>query len=105
MAKQKSRFDAYSANTAEIVARNKDRIVEADIMEVGEIYCNQLRAIRDEMRAVYWSLHEQIGKTEFPAGFHEQSDAIAKLGELGKALRQVEKAVSATSSVRCFFSE
>lgn len=91
----------YTASTAKIIA-DRGNPMAADIMECGELFCNNLRTLRDTMHAEYWRLHAEIGNYEFPAGKHEQLEAIAKLGELGMALQALNKAHSAANAVRCF---
>ena len=90
----------YTASTAQIVADRGNRM-EADIMETGEMYTDMVDNIRQQMRKDYWALHGQIANHSFTPG-SSQTDAVAKLGQLGLALQAVEKAYSKCSTVRCF---
>jgi len=91
----------YTASTAQITA-DRGNPMAADIMETAEHYVGKMRVIRDNMRTEYWELHAEIAKHEFPAGFHEQSAAVAKLGHFAIALKKIDEAYSAISLVRCF---
>jgi hypothetical protein len=90
----------YSCTTAQITA-DRGEVFKADIMQVGENYVDKMQVIREEMRADYWKLHNDIGNHVFSPG-GEQTAAVAKLGQLGMALQALESAYSAINSVRCW---
>ena len=90
----------YTCSQAKIIADNGN-IMQADIMETGELYTNQLFEIRTNLRKDYWALHGQIASLGFDH-MSDQTDAIATLGELALALKAVENAYSALNTVRCF---
>ena len=95
-----SQLKVYTSSTAKITAENGEDF-KADIMQTGEDFTEKLHDIRDSLRSNYWKLHDNIGKHSFQI-IGDQIGAAAKLGELALALRAVEKAYSACSTVRCF---
>ena len=90
----------YTSITAKVTAE-KGNTFEADIMQVADDHAEAIMKRIDDLKQQYWKLHDEITETSFPSSW-EQTDALAKLGQLAIAIKALREAYSKMNSVRCF---
>ena len=88
----------YTSTTASVMAKPNPTV--ADIMEDGEKYAQELKVTREKASSAYWNHHETVKSTSFECS-SDQIAAIAKLGQLGIALKKLDEAYSALNLIRC----
>jgi len=71
--------------------------------ELNEVGRSNKGAMMDELKrlqAEYWSAHESLATTGYTSQW-EQMEAIARLSQLGLAVHEYGKAVSAMNRLAC----